>query len=268
MLSMGLRGDRLASMMISPRWSRGLAAGTPEVSPTASFFLSFLAAFSFCDVGWNQGGWVPFSSPGTKRGEPSASHGHGVVVMLPPSPQWTPPTPPSGHLQPRLPVVWGLCFPPTADVTDSLAAAVDRSNCTATCYVRTCGRVHTALVHGEAALKAGQNGSIPHFCAFGGGCTRGQRCSQRAGSGEPSAPRARGTLTVPTPCRGSHVAAVIGRPGHICARIGGGGIGLLPPLGRARRHLHRIHPLFMAIIGLVRFSPTCGIGFVNVPTTA
>ena len=34
---------------------------------------------------------------------------------------------------------------------------------------------------------------------FRRGCARGQRCSQRADTDEPSAPRARGTLPVPTP---------------------------------------------------------------------
>jgi hypothetical protein len=56
------------------------------------------------------------------------------------------------------------------------------------------------------------------------GCAPGQRCSQRADACTPSAPRARGTLTVPTACYRSQMVAVHGRPGRVCPRIGDCGI--------------------------------------------
>ena len=56
------------------------------------------------------------------------------------------------------------------------------------------------------------------------GCSPGQRCSQRPYMGATSAPRARGTLTVPTAYYRSHMVAVHGRPGRIWSRVGAGGI--------------------------------------------
>ena len=118
----------------------------------------------------------------------------------------------------------------TADVPDplcvlrALTAFLDRRDGTAAGCIVARGKVHTGLGHGEPALGVRQNGLDAALFVLLTGCARGQHCSQRADTGEPSAPRARGALPVRTPCCGSRVAAVLGRPGHVCTRIGVGGV--------------------------------------------
>ena len=95
---------------------------------------------------------------------------------------------------------------------------------TAAGYLGMQGDVHTVMDRGEPALEVRQTGLTSAPLCIRRGCSPGQRCSQRPYMGAPSAPRAMGTLTVPTAYYRSHMVAVHGRPGHILSRIGVGGI--------------------------------------------
>ena len=95
-----------------------------------------------------------------------------------------------------------------------------------------------------------------------GGCSPGQRCSQRPYMGAPSAPRARGTLTVPTAYYRSHMVAVHGRPGHIWSRVGdfgsafstsGPGGPVVPPRGPTP-HIHRCNRITLILILCIGFA--------------
>ena len=135
-------------------------------------------------------------------------------------------------LQPRSPVgeAVSVLILLTAAVADALSivraltAVVDRRDGTAAGSIRTGGKVHTGSNHGDPALEVRQNGLTKALLCVRRGCSPGQRCSQRPHMGATSAPRARGTLTVPTAYYRSQMVAVHGRPGHIWSRIGVGGI--------------------------------------------
>ena len=137
-------------------------------------------------------------------------------------------------LQPRSPVgeavsVLVLLTAAVADalsIVRALTAVVDRRDGTAAGSIRTGGKVHTGSNHGDPALEVLQNGPAQALLCVRRGCSPGQRCSQRPCMGATSAPRARGTLTVPTAYYRSQMVAVHGRPGHIWSRIGVGGIAL------------------------------------------
>jgi hypothetical protein len=117
-----------------------------------------------------------------------------------------------------------------ADVADALcvgralAAVVGRRGGADAGSIRAGGQVHTGSNHGDPALEVLQNGPAQALLCVRRGCSPGQRCSQRPHMGATSAPRARGTLTVPTAYYRSHMVAVHGRPGHIWSRVGVGGI--------------------------------------------
>ena len=109
-------------------------------------------------------------------------------------------------------------------VLRALTALLDRRDGTAAGCIVARGKVHTGLGHGEPALGVRQNGLRIRSLCFWRGCARGQRCSQRADTEEPSASRARDTITVPSSHRKPYVAAILGCPGHVCARIVFGGV--------------------------------------------
>ena len=100
------------------------------------------------------------------------------------------------------------------------AGFVDRRMRTAAGYLGMRGVVHTVTDRGEPALEVRQNGPTNALLCAWRGCSPGQRCSQRPYMGATSAPRARGTLTVPTAYYRSHMVAVHGRPGRIWSRVG------------------------------------------------
>ena len=79
-----------------------------------------------------------------------------------------------------------------------------------------------AYGHGSWRASPGGAAKWAHKRSFVrlAGVLPGQRCSQHPYVGATSAPRARGTLTVPTAYYRSHMVAVHGRPGRICPRVG------------------------------------------------
>jgi hypothetical protein len=155
-----------------------------------------------------------------------------------------------------------------ADVADALcvgralAAVVGRRGGADAGSIRAGGQVHTGSNHGDPALEVLQNGPAQALLCVRRGCSPGQRCSQRPYMGATSAPRARGTLTVPTAYYRSQMVAVHGRPGHIWSRIGVGGSAFLtsgpggpvvPPRGPTP-HVHRYNRITLILILCIGFA--------------